>query len=156
VGVYPSFAFSAVICEVILDTEGTTCLELLTYSGTALSVSIGAGLGVLGVGHLLGGRARFGATIAGALAGSALGLVIGLASGGDLIDTAPLLLVGPALGATLLYALSDASFPDPRRPAAPARRDKDEDEYEDEYALVLPMVSTTRTGGIIGGLVGRF
>jgi len=64
---------------------------------------------------------------------------------------APFLLVGPAVGATLVYAFSDAFFPDPSRRIAPARK-----EEVDEYARVLPMVSTTRTGGVIAGLVGRF
>jgi hypothetical protein len=161
VGIYPVFGLSFVFCDAIHDgSKATDCALLLTYAGTALSVSIGAGLGVLGVGHLLDGKARFDATIAGALAGSAVGAVIGLSSGLNVYEMAPLLLLGPVLGATLLYALSETYFPDPKRLAAPARKDKDkdkdEDEYGDGYACVLPMVSTTRTGGIIGGLVGRF
>jgi hypothetical protein len=149
-GFFPSFGLSVIVCELVLDKTGTKCLEVGTYAGTALSASIGTGLGVMAVGYLLDGRARTGATLGGALMGSALGLTIGLAAGMDFLELSPLLLVGPAVGATLLYALSDAFFPDPTRTVAPARKEVD------EYARVMPMVSTTRTGGIIGGLVGRF
>jgi MFS family permease len=127
------------------------CFETLFTSGVGLATSIGAGLGVVAVGYLLDGRARVGATIAGALAGSVVGAAIALSTdkGSDALP--PFLWVGPVLGATLVYALSDAFFPDPTRIIAP-----DEKEEEDEYARVLPMISTTRTGGIIGGIVGQF
>lgn len=149
-GFFPSLAISIIACEAILDSPGTECWEVATYSGTALSVSIGAGLGVMAVGYLLDGKARFGATLGGALGGSVLGLAIGLSSGRKLLETAPYLFVGPILGATFFYTLSDAFFPETTRTVAPARKEAD------EYARVLPMVSTTRNGGIIGGLVSRF
>jgi hypothetical protein len=151
VGLFPSFALSVVFCEVVFDGLDADCLESITYAGTALSVTIGAGLGVMAAGYLLDGKARTGATLGGAVISSAIGVTIGLFHGMDLLDMAPFLLVGPAVGATLVYAFSDAFFPDPSRRIAPARK-----EEVDEYARVLPMVSTTRTGGVIAGLVGRF
>jgi hypothetical protein len=151
-GFFPSLVLSIVVCEVILESTGTKCLEVATYSGTAVGVSLGAGLGVMAVGYLFDGRARTGATLGGALMGSALGAAIGLLSGMDIVYMSTLLLVGPAVGATFLYALSDAYFPDPTRRVAPARKEKE----EDEYVRVLPIISTTRTGGLIAGLVGRF
>jgi hypothetical protein len=141
---------SIIVCELVLDTTGTKCLEVATYSGAAVGASFGAGLGVMAVGYLLDGKARTSATLGGALMGSAMGATIGLLSGMDIVETSALLLVGPVVGATLLYTLSDAFFPETTRKVAPARKEVD------EYARVLPMVSTTRTGGIIGGLVGRF
>lgn len=152
VGIYPSFAYSLLSCEALFDGgKATDCVIIATYSGIALSVSIGVGIGVAAVGHLLDGRGRFGAALGGALGGSAVGAAIGLLSSeDDLIKMSSYLVVGPVVGAMLLYGLSDAFFPGPTRPVAPARKG------EDEYARVLPMVSTTRTGGIIGGLVGRF
>jgi len=152
VGAFPSFTLALIGCEAILDTSGTECLEVATYSGTAVSASIGAGLGVMAVGYLFDGRARTGATLGGALLGSGLGATIALVSDMGIVEMSALLLVGPALGATVFYALSDAYFPDPTRRVAPTRKEKE----EDEYARVMPMVSTTRTGGIIGGIIGQF
>lgn len=151
VGIIPAYTLSILTCVVLLDgSKATDCAIAGTYAGTALSVSIGTGIGVFAVGRLLGGRGQSGAALGGALLGSALGTAIGLGSGVDIVYVSALLLVGPAVGATLLYAISDGSFPDPTRPVAPPS------EEVDEYAWVLPMVSTTRTGGIIGGLIGRF
>jgi hypothetical protein len=152
VGIYPSFTLSLIFCEALLNEESATdCLIIATYSGTALGVSIGAGIGVAAVGHLLDGRGRFGAALGGALGGSAVGAAIGLLSSEeDFIKLSSYLVVGPIVGAMVLYALSDAFFPGPARPVAPARQEVD------EYAQVLPMVSTTRTGGVIAGLAGRF
>jgi hypothetical protein len=148
----PVYAISVLICEgSIFGSTHSTCFETLFTSGVGLATSIGAGVGVVAVGYLLDGRARVGATIAGALVGSVVGGVIALSTGKESVDLAPFLWVGPVLGATLVYALSDAFFPDPTRIIVP-----DEKEEEDEYARVLPMISTTRTGGIIGGIVGRF
>jgi hypothetical protein len=151
VSAYPAFTLSFVTCEALFDDdEAIDCLILGTYAGTALGVSIGAGIGVMAIGHLLDGRGQMGAALAGALAGSAVGAAIGFSYDMDFVDMSVLLFVGPVVGATLLYTLSDAFFPGPARKVAPAR------EEVDEYARVLPMISTTRTGGIIGGIVGRF
>jgi hypothetical protein len=156
VGFFPVFGFSAVVCDVIRRGElDTDCVGVLTYAGTALSVALGAGLGVMGAGYLLDGRARLGAVLFGALAGSAVGGALARSRGTGLLDgeTIILLWAGPVIGATLGYALSDVLFPDPSRrirAVPPASED------EDEYALVLPVIGTTRTGGIIGGLAGRF
>ncbi len=122
-----------------------------------MSTSLGAGLGVVGVGYLLGGKARVGATLGGALAGSLVsGIMFFLSERQELGNAIPFLLVWPTLGATLVYALSDAFFPEPTRSVAPAGKDKNKAREEDEYVRVLPMVSATRTGGIIGGFIGRF
>lgn len=149
----PVYVIAVLVCEgSIFGSTRSVCFESLFFSGVGLSASIGAGLGVVAVGYLLDGRARVGAAMGGALVGSAVGAAIPLLSGKEPESAVPFMLAGTALGATLFYALSDAFFPDPTRAIAPDGKDED----EDEYAWVLPMVSTTRTGGIMGGLVGRF
>jgi hypothetical protein len=156
VGFLPALAYSAVFCDLIRDgTSATDCTYALAFSGTALSVSIGAGLGVMGVGHLLDGKARFGAVLGGAMLGSAVAGAIARQNGWALLDleTMGLLWIAPVIGATLAYAVSGAYYPDPTRrirAVPPAPKD------EDEYVQVLPMFGPTQTGGIIGGLAGRF
>jgi hypothetical protein len=153
-GVYPAFVIGVMACENRPDSKSrNSCLETALYTGFGVGASLGAGLGVLGVGFLLGGEARPGAVMAGALAGSALGAAFVLTSAGrDAKENLLLLLVSPAIGATVLYALSDAVFPEPSRVIP---RDRD-DKPEDEYVRILPMLTPTATGGVVGGLVGRF
>jgi hypothetical protein len=52
----------------------------------------------------------------------------------------------------LLYAISDNLNPEPTRRIAPTRKEVN----VDEYARVLPMISTTPAGGIFAGLAGQF
>lgn len=153
-GVFPAFVIGVLACETRPDhASRTSCLETALSTGFGVGASLGTGLGVIGVGYLLGGEARSGAVMAGALAGSALGAAFVLTSA-DRSDKDNLVLwvVSPAIGATLLYALSDAFFPEPSRVIP---RDRD-DKPEDEYVRVLPLLTPTARGGIVGGLVGRF
>jgi hypothetical protein len=92
--------------------------------------------------------------MAGALAGSALGVALVLTSADRSAENNLFLMVlSPAIGATLFYALSDAFFPEPSRVLP---RDRDEKKPKDEYVRVLPLLTPTATGGVMGGLVGRF
>lgn len=154
-GVFPAFIIGAMECKNRPDhASRSSCLDTALYTGFGVGASLGAGLGVIGMGFVLGGEARSGVVMAGALAGSALGAAYILTlDERDARNNLWLLLVSPTIGATLLYALSDAFFPEPSRVLP---RDLDEKKPKDEYVRVLPLLSPTATGGIVGGLVGRF
>jgi len=153
-GVFPAFIIGVMSCENRPDSKSrNSCLDTALYIGFGVGASLGAGLGVIGMGFLLGGEARSGVAMAGALAGSALGAALVLTSadrsaGNNLF----LMVLSPSIGATLFYALSDAFFPEPSR-VPPRGRD---DKPKDEHVRVLPLLTPTATGGLVGGLVGRF
>lgn len=123
------------------DREGSVLL-----GGTALGAALGAGLGVGAVGALMKGRGELRAALLGAFLGG--GLALGLARGLDASGNTVVIggLVGSSIGAMVAYAISEALAPD--RTITPA----------DEYASlsVLPMLGSTRSGGVMAGLVGRF
>jgi hypothetical protein len=150
-GAIPGFIIGILACDG--PPYRGPCLDNYTLTGFGITSTLGAGLGVMGIGYVLGGEARTSAVMAGAAAGSAFGVALMVFSANSsLKDIAPYLVVGPALGATLLYTLSDAFFPEPARAIAPTRKV----DPEDEYVQVLPMLTPTRTGGVLAGLVGRF
>lgn len=151
----PAFIVGFFACEgngsLGIDSD---CLNKATFISAGIGASLGAGLGVMGAGYLLGGRARLGAVMAGGMASSALIVLAVLStSSRDFGGSGPYFLAVPALGATLMYLLSDAFFPDPSRVPNPEQR---KPPSEDEYVRVLPLLTPTLTGGVMGGLVGRF
>ncbi|KFE64844.1 hypothetical protein [Hyalangium minutum] len=156
-GVFPAFIIGVMACESRpTNASRSSCLDTALYTGFGVGASLGAGLGVLGMGYLLKGEARTGAVMAGALAGSALATALLITSDRrDTKDHLMLLVLAPTAGATLLYALSDAFFPELSRAVAPGRGDTPQSD-EDEYVRVLPMLTPTLSGGIVGGLIGRF
>lgn len=115
-------------------------------AGTALGAAMGAGLGVGAVGALMKGRGQLRAALLGAFLGG--GLALGLAWGLDASGRTAVIggLVCSSLGATVAYAISEALAPERTGTIA------------DEYASlsVLPMLGSTRSGGVLAGLVGRF
>lgn len=153
-GLLPAFIIGVPVCESRpTSASRSSCLDTALYTGFGVGASLGAGLGVLGMGYLLKGEARTGAVMAGAVAGSALGAAFLLTyDRRDTKDHLMILVLAPTAGATLLYALSDAFFPEPSRPLSRDRKEQP----EDEYVRVLPMLTPNRTGGIMGGLVGQF
>lgn len=150
----PAFIVGFFACEgngtLGIDSD---CLNTVTYISAGVGASLGAGLGVMGAGYILGGRARLGAVMGGAMASSAVMVLAVLSTSERDFDAHALYFLGaPVLGATVIYLLSDAFFPDPTRVPAPDRKP----DPEDEYVRVLPMLTPTLTGGVMGGLVGRF
>jgi hypothetical protein len=150
----PAFIVGFLACEGngTLGTD-SDCINKVTYISAGVGASLGAGLGVMGAGYILGGRARLGAVMAGAMAGSAITVLAVLSTTErDFEGSALYFLAAPVLGATVVYLLSDAFFPDPTRVPASDRKPA----HEDEYVRILPMLTPTLTGGVLGGLVGRF
>jgi hypothetical protein len=115
-------------------------------AGMTVGAAFGASLGVHSIGRLLYGRGKYWHTLLGALAGTAPGAVLGLTAD---LRTAPfiaILLASQSIGATVAYALSDSSFVPP----------EDSSPRAASSIPVLPVVSATRAGGLMGGLIGRF
>jgi hypothetical protein len=131
------------------------CLESLRAPSSGCIVgfvalaSLGATAGttacVYWVGRALGGEGRLPPTILGALLGATLGAVSGTVSSNNLVLFLGLG-IGPIIGAVVGYEIShsleDAS-------SAPTSRRRTGFE-------VLPVVSATPRGGLMGGLAGRF
>lgn len=146
--IIPIFFLNIPFCggDLIEGTAGVGCR--ITYLGPiALIGATGAGLGVAGVGTILQGQGRIGATLAGAVVGAAGGISLAFATDVKKLETFALYgLVSSALGATVVYALTDAFFPEPPFATSRAR----------QGLSVLPVLSATRAGGLMGGLAGRF
>ncbi|HEX8702412.1 MAG TPA: hypothetical protein VF815_26500 [Myxococcaceae bacterium] len=100
-------------------------------------------LTVYGMGRFLNGMGTLGPTMLGGALGTGLGVALLFASEGSAWYLAPL---APALAAAVAFEISNsfvrASLPPPR----------------DIFAgiQVMPVVSATPAGGVLGGLVGRF
>jgi hypothetical protein len=137
----------------ILAVEGAFCDGCEStggfFAGVSLSfagLTLGSALGIKGMGSLLGGEGRFLSTLAGTslggVSGLALGLIIGFAAGSELwiIPT----LAGPIVGGIIAYELSHAN----------ALRENPA--LSSSGTGVIPVVSVSPGGGIIGGLAGRF
>jgi hypothetical protein len=111
--------------------------------------SLGATLGATGTVYLAGGvlrgRGRFLPTLLGALVGTSLGAVSGTVSENTLVLVLGLG-IGPIIGSVVGYEVSH-SLADPV--SKPSVR-------SGGHFEVLPVVSATPRGGILGGLVGRF
>jgi hypothetical protein len=118
------------------------------YVGLVLAVGglIGASaLGIDLVGDAMGGQGRFWATAL----GTVLGALGGLIAGGAVAATAgaagliPAIL-GPAVGGVIAYEISHSSVIDEAAAASASR------------PRLVPLVSVSPGGGVIGGLAGRF
>ncbi len=146
--IYPLLLLSFPICKGSFSEgpSGRAC-ELGLSAGIGVSAALGAAMAVTAVGRLLHGRGRFWHTALGALLGIGAASTIALTT--DLRDAVFIatVLTGSALGATAGFAISESYFPVEPKQAAPRAG---------AGASVMPVVSTTRKGGILGGLVGRF
>lgn len=109
-------------------------------------MTLGSAVAVNLSGDWLGGQGTFGSTFVGAL----LGMLGGLGAGGAVVAAGSgeagliVALMGPAVGGVLAYELSDTHE---RRMALSAMASK---------PRVVPMVTVSKQGGLIGGLVGIF
>lgn len=135
-------AISAGFCDGCESLGGFFAGVSLSFAG----LTVGSALGIKAMGSLLGGEGRFLTTLAGTslggVSGLGLGLIIGFAAGSELwiIPT----LVGPIVGGIIAYELSHANALQARsEPSSPGMG-------------VIPVVSVSPGGGIIGGLAGRF
>lgn len=137
----------------ILAIEGAFCESCESlggfFAGASLSfagLTLGSALGIKGLGSLLDGEGRFLTTLAGtslgALGGLGLGLVIGWGAGSELWFIP--ILVGPLVGGIIAYEISHANFRWEHAVPGPSGSE------------LLPVISVSPRGGIIGGLAGRF
>jgi hypothetical protein len=119
------------------------------FAGVSLSfagLTVGSALGIKGLGSLLDGEGRFGTTLLGStlggLAGLGLGLIVGFAAGSEAWILP--VLAGPVIGGIIAYENSHASAL--QRRSAPVSPEMS----------VVPVVSVSPRGGVIGGLAGVF
>jgi hypothetical protein len=105
----------------------------------------GSALGIDFLGGELGGHGRFWPTLLGTLLGTLGGIVSGVALA-DTVGAAGLIpaLLGPAVGGVIAYELSHSSVVE-EAAAATASRPR-----------LVPLVSVSPRGGLIGGLAGCF
>jgi hypothetical protein len=121
--------------------------NFLLYGSTIAVYTLGNTLGVYGAGVLMEGRGRWWPTLAGGALGAAAGSAAFIAS--DKRGAAIILLaLSPLASAIIGYELS-AAFAEP--------------EFEPPHALhsmpgpqVVPVIAAAPSGGILGGLAGRF
>ena len=106
-------------------------------------MALGTALTTYAAGSLMRGRGGFVGTLIGASLGTGAGLLM-ITSGGDDALGGLALLAFPAIGATMGYELS--------RDAEPASRFS----LTGSPVPVAPAFGTTRHGGFVGGLTGRF
>ncbi len=129
----------------IVEGASGTCPNLF-YASALTTTALGTTVGVTLVGKLMHGRGGFWPTALGALLGiGAATLSVAATEPPEPVWIATLL-AGSALGATVGFAVSDAFAAEPSDPAPRAGT----------RVSITPMVSATRTGGLVGGLVGRF
>lgn len=96
---------------------------------------------VYGMGTFLEGQGTLGSTMVGGILGMGVGIAVIAVSQGTAWYAAPL---APGLGAAIAYEISNSYVR-----SLPVR---------DEFAGIqlMPVLSTTREGGLLGGLAGRF
>lgn len=117
--------------------------ELAVFAPAVLTGAVAGSLSVYGLGNVFNGMGTLLPTMLGGALGMGVGVAVLFASEGTAWYLTPL---APGLGAAIAYELSNASV----RSGLPPERD--------EFAGVrlLPVVSATPRGGLMGGLVGRF
>ncbi|WP_224243174.1 hypothetical protein [Hyalangium gracile] len=121
--------------------------ELILNSVTFASLTVGSVLGVYGAGVLFRSRGGFLPTLVGGVLGGGMGGLVLATLESDwsvlVIATAPL------VGAIIGYEVSNAFAESEAAPAVGTLRPATSLE-------VLPVVAATPSGGILGGVVGRF
>jgi hypothetical protein len=131
------------LSEAFCEGCGSDSEFLLGVSLSYAGLTLGSALGIKGLGSLLDGEGRFLSTLIGtslgAVGGLALGLVIAFGAGSELWIVPAL--AGPIVGGIIAYEISHADALQKR--SAPE-------------TTVVPVVSVSPRGGIIGGLAGRF
>lgn len=125
-------------CSIFDGCDGFTLVAPMLLTGW-----LTGSLSVYGLGNVLNGMGTLWPTMVGGALGMGLGVALLFASEGAAWYLAPL---APGLGAAIGYELANASV----RAQLPPERDV--------FAGVqlMPVVSATPHGGLLGGLVGRF
>jgi hypothetical protein len=131
--------------EAVRDLESNLgCLVGFSALGS-LGATVGATGCVYFAGEALGGQGRFLPALLGGLVGTSLGAVSGTVSENTLVLVLGLG-IGPIIGSMVGYEVSH-SLADPV--SGPLSR-------RGRGFEVLPVISATPRGGLLGGLVGRF
>jgi hypothetical protein len=144
-GTVPTAVVAIPFCVGADDFDSDPTCAIAIGTGLSLSYSVGITLGVTLIGNRLGGQGDGVLTFLSALAGAALGSGIGIATQ----STGALILglsIGPLIGATMGYEISHTLNTQPLGPELQAR----------SGFRVMPVISATPGGGILGGLAGRF
>ncbi|NMO23179.1 hypothetical protein HPC49_52815 [Pyxidicoccus fallax] len=108
-----------------------------------LGAGLGAGLGVYAAGSFMGGKGSFWATMTGAGLGAGTGYLL-FRNSEYPIPLSSLVVLLPLGGAIVGYEISSARGDD----SPPSQRA--------EAPRLIPVAGSTRDGGLLGGLVGRF
>jgi hypothetical protein len=129
-----------------MDCDGP-CNFTLLFVGLAVGaggITLGPSLAVWGIGEALEDRGRFWPTLGGAALGTIASLIAQTQLSNQVPDPAAIAVIGfgPLLGTMVAYELT-------RRGPLPS-------EPESSLPQVLPVVSMSPGGGLVGGLVGRF
>lgn len=140
---------------VLLGTLGAACAGegcaiAALYLGGGLGAIIGAPVGVILTGALLGREGGIGMTLFGYMVGGTVGILgyRGLSAGHGNGNGAILLMLSmPLIGAVVGYEFSHAANVSGAAPAQPLRR---------RSAHWTPVAGVTPRGGFVGGLAGRF
>lgn len=142
-GGFPGAALA--VGEAFCDGCGSEAGFLAGVSLSFVGLTVGSALGIKGLGSLLDGEGRFLSTLAGTTLGGLGGLGLGLiiAFAGSELWILPVL-AGPILGGIIAYENSHANFL--QEHSAPSA----------SGTSVIPVISVSPQGGIIGGLAGRF
>jgi hypothetical protein len=133
--------------ELCLDSCSGDSGGLWAGFGLALGgLFLGTAFTITQVGYWMDGQGRFGLTLLGVVMGSLTGVLVGVAvaAGAGAAGAIPMLL-GPAVGGAIAYEISDSSA-----------RSEAADADGPEPRIILPMMTVSPRGGIIGGLVGTF
>jgi hypothetical protein len=140
-----SFVLLPFCLDALRNPEANTgCIVGFAAFG-ALGATAGSTACVYWIGRALGGQGRLLPTILGSLVGVTMGAVSGTVSSDELVLILGLG-IGPIIGAIVGYEISHSVEESSTEPTSRRRPG-----FE-----VLPVVSATPRGGLMGGLVGRF
>jgi hypothetical protein len=125
--------------------EGAETRAILGLALGLTGLAGGTALGIVGGARLVHGEGGYWPTVAGSGVGTLVGVTLGLVLASS-IDEAALIppIAGPIIGGMIGYELSHSNAEEgsPPSPASDTR--------------ILPVISALPSGGILGGLVGRF
>jgi hypothetical protein len=138
-----SLLLGGLVFSPLCDTD--ECLGPILITGI-VGTTFGVPLGVYGAGKLAGGKGKYWPAFVGTIMGGGLGLAAALLSQ-DEAGTAIGLTAGPVIGAVIGYELSHSLE------SAPAAVTP---QGSSPGLMIFPTFGLTLTGGVVGGLSGRF
>jgi hypothetical protein len=128
-------------------SSGSTVGTIVGGGLAVAGLSFGSALGIKGLGSLLDGEGRFLTTLAGASVGGlgalGLALIVALVGGPGELGIIPVL-IAPIVGGIIAFESSHANALQERSAQSSST------------ASVVPVISVSPRGGVIGGLAGRF